>query len=88
LYILDGGQFPCHSDILEGLLVDIHAEIHFGLADQVRLEWEEAVDLVHDALGIAVNHQQVINITEDIGIVPCSFLVCLLLEPQVRISEA
>ena len=35
-----------------------------------------------------MNQKQIINITEDIGIVPSSIPVCLFLEPQVRISSA
>jgi hypothetical protein len=56
-------------------------------ANQIKLEWEEAVDLVHDALGVMV-HQQVVDITENIGVVVNSFPVCLFLELQVKISGA
>ena len=52
------------------------------------LQWEETVNLVHDVLGVMVDHQQVINITEDVGIILPTLPVCLLFEPQVRVSWA
>ena len=52
------------------------------------LQWEKAVHLVYDVLGVMVDHQQVINSTEDVGIVPYSFPICLLLEKMVRVNRA
>ena len=39
-------------------------------------------------LGVMVDHQQIVNITEDIGLVLPTLPTCLLLEPQVRVSWA
>ncbi len=87
-HVLGGRQSQCRSTILKGFLPEFRAEIHLRRADRVGLEWEKAVDLVHDGLGVMVDHQKVINITEDKGVVPDCFPVCLFLEPQVRISRA
>ena len=44
--------------------------------------WEKADDLVNDKVGVMVDHKQIVDVTEDIGIVPSSFPVCLFLEPH------
>jgi hypothetical protein len=55
---------------------------------RLQCQWEKAVDLVHDVLGVIVGHQQIVNITEDVGIVFPTRPVCLLLEPQIRVGGA
>ena len=88
LYILGRWQSSCSGAVLKGRLLKLHDEIHLRQANRVWLQCEKAVDLVHDVLGGMVNHQQVANITEDIGIVWSSFPVCLFLKSQIRISRA
>jgi hypothetical protein len=36
------------------------------VTNRVRLQWEEAANLVYDMLAVIVNHQQMVHITEDI----------------------
>ncbi len=56
------------------------------MANRVRLQWEKAVDLVHDVLRVMVDHQQIVNKSEDVGVMLPTIWVCLLFEPQVRVS--
>ena len=57
---------PQVDEIIEGLLLELCPKVHFGGTNQVRLKWKEAVDPVDKALGVIVNHEQIIHVKEDI----------------------
>ena len=69
LDILQGTQSPCCSTMFKGLLLELCPKIHLRETNRIRFEGKEAIDPVHDMPWVMVDHKQVINITEDIGII-------------------
>jgi len=88
LNILGRAYGPGRDIILKGLFAKHCLEVHLGGTNRVRLQWEEAGNLVHDMLGVIVDHEQVVYITEDAGVILLPLWVSLFLESHTGVSRA
>lgn len=82
LDIFRGNQSPYHHAIFKAFLFELSPKIYRGETHQVMLERKEAVNPVNDVPGVMEDYQQVIDITENVGIIMTALSVSLFLEPQ------